>query len=189
MSERLPEQNPERFERREALSSPENNEQIKSLEKKAEKEAAKHDERLDEAREKVDKLAKHQENPYQHTEKESHAFSPAARGKQKKLAFKQTMKHTQAELKPASRVFSKVIHQPVIEKASDIAAKTVFRPSITLGAALGAFLGGTMFYGFARYYGFDLSGTEFIFSAIVGAVVGLVWEFGGYFAKKLTSKS
>lgn len=188
MSEKLTQHGGESIERRESVPSPERQEEIKSLEKKGERESAKQHEQLNEAREKVEKLAQHQENKYHKTEKEQHTFSPATKGRQKKLAFKQTMQHTQAELKPASKTFSKIIHQPVIEKASDIASKTVFRPSLTLGAALGAFIGGSLFYGFAKYFGFSLSGTEFIFCGFIGAVVGLIWELGGYFAKKLIAR-
>lgn len=188
MSEKLRDFSSETNEKHESFPSPERQEQIKSLEKKGERESSEQNEQLQKAREKVEQLAKPQERLHTKTEKENHTFSPGSRSRQKKLAFKQTMQHTQAKMKPAAKTFSKIIHQPVIEKASDIAAKTVFRPSLTLGAALGAFLGGSMFYGFARYYGFNLSGTEFLFCGLVGAMVGVIWEFGGYLAKRLITR-
>ncbi len=189
MSEKLPAQHNESFKPKETTQSPEGRDRIKSLEKEGEREANKQPEQLKEAREQVERYAQHQENKHHNSaEKEQHTFSPATKGRQKKLAFKQTMKHTQAKLKPTDRVFSKVIHQPVIEKVSDISAKTLFRPSVTLGAALGALIGGAIFYGFARFYGFDLSGSEFLVCAVIGAVIGLVWEFAGFIARKLVAR-
>lgn len=187
MNEKLthtPESTPEHSQ-----ATPERAEDIKSLEKQGEKATEQQQEKLESARRTIESLP---EPPAETTgnEAEQHAQpSPGQKSRYKKLAFKQTMQNTQRQLPRASRAFSKVIHQPVIEKTSEVASKTIFRPSLTLGASLGALLGGGIFYGLARYYGFNLSGTEFIFGAAIGAVTGLVWEFFGWVAKKLIRRS
>jgi hypothetical protein len=93
-----------------------------------------------------------------------------------KLNYVQTLASVQRRLKPASRSFSKVIHAPIVEKASEALEKTVARPSVTFGATWTALLVGGIFYFTARRYGFELSGSEVTLSFIVGAVVGLAIE-------------
>ncbi|HVQ43510.1 MAG TPA: hypothetical protein VMT30_00910 [Candidatus Saccharimonadia bacterium] len=92
------------------------------------------------------------------------------------LNYAQTVASMQRHLRPISRSFSKVIHTPAIETASEALEKTVARPSVLLGATWTALIVGSAFYLIARHYGFALSGSELIFSFIVGAVLGLVLE-------------
>lgn len=188
MSERLPESHNKVVENNETHESSKMHERIRELERKGESESKKQSENLNKARSKVEQIAKHQENKHIKAEKEHQTFSPSAKSQQKKIAFKQTMDRTQAKLSPSSRIFSKVIHHPVIEKVSDVTAQTVFRPSLTLGVSLGALIGGSIFYGFAKYYGFNLSGTEFIACGVVGGLIGLIWELAGFLAKKLFAR-
>lgn len=92
------------------------------------------------------------------------------------LNYKHTVASLQRHLKPVSRSFSRVIHQPVIERTSEALEKTVARPSILNGALWMAALIGTVFYIFARQYGYQLSGSEMLFALIAGAGIGLVGE-------------
>jgi hypothetical protein len=92
------------------------------------------------------------------------------------LNYAQTLASIQRKLSPASRTFSKVIHTPAVEKTSEALEKTVARPSVTLGASWTALIVGGIFYLTARTYGYQLSGSELLFSFIVGAVLGLVLE-------------
>jgi len=93
-----------------------------------------------------------------------------------RLNYAQTLASVQRRLKPASRSFSKVIHAPVVEKASEVLETTVARPSVMLGTTWTALIVGTLFYFTARHYGYALSGSELLFSFIVGAVIGLTLE-------------
>jgi hypothetical protein len=93
-----------------------------------------------------------------------------------KLNYRQTMNSMQQKLTPASRSFSKVIHAPVIEVTSEVLERTVARPSIANGALWTALIVGSVFYFTARHFGYMLSGSEMLFSFVVGAVLGLVLE-------------
>ena len=92
------------------------------------------------------------------------------------LNYKQTMRSLQHRMKPATRQFSKFIHSPVIDSTSEALGKTVFRPSVTLGATTTAVLIGGVLYIFARLNGFTLSGSEIILALILGGIFGLIIE-------------
>jgi uncharacterized protein involved in copper resistance len=93
-----------------------------------------------------------------------------------RLNYKQTLASLQRQLKPASRAFSQLIHTPAVEKTSEVLEKTVARPSVTLGATWTALIVGGVFYFTARHFGYALSGSELLFSFIVGAGIGLIIE-------------
>ena len=94
----------------------------------------------------------------------------------RKLNYQHTMSSLQRQLKPMSRSFSKVIHNPVVETVSEAAGKTVARPSVTLGATTTAVLVGGTLYIVARAYGYQLGGAELILCLIVGGAFGLLIE-------------
>ncbi|HSX01720.1 MAG TPA: hypothetical protein VLI05_00215 [Candidatus Saccharimonadia bacterium] len=138
----------------------------------AEKDAT---ERAERARE---VLNKHETQPEPPAETESVAEPPssfAARLDQV-LNYHDTLASIQRKLSPASRSFSRVIHAPAIEKASEVMEGTVMRPSLVTGATWTAFLVGLIFYLTARYYGFALSGSEMLAALMGGAILGLVLE-------------
>jgi hypothetical protein len=93
-----------------------------------------------------------------------------------RLNYAHTMATLQRQLAPVSRTFSKFIHTPTVEKTSEVLESTIARPSVTLGALWTALIVGGVFYFTARSYGYALSGSEMLFSFIVGAVLGLVLE-------------
>jgi len=93
-----------------------------------------------------------------------------------KQVYADTMRSVQKRLTPVSRSFSKVIHAPLVEKTSEVLENTVARPSVTLGATLTALCVGSIFYLTAYHYGYMLSGSELLFSFIVGALIGIVIE-------------
>lgn len=95
----------------------------------------------------------------------------------RKSAYKSIVKQTQAELSPASRAFSKVLHNPVIEKTSEIAASTVARPNAILSGAVFAFILTLLVYVIARSNGYPLSGSETIAAFIGGWIIGVVYDF------------
>lgn len=92
--------------------------------------------------------------------------------------YRHTMTTLQHRLKPASRAFSKVIHNPAVERTSEVVGSTIARPSVTVGATGGALIFSTTLYLYARYYGFTLKGSEIWIGLLVGGVIGLLLEFG-----------
>jgi hypothetical protein len=86
------------------------------------------------------------------------------------------MAHLRRRLKPANRAFSQVIHTPVIEATSETLENTVARPSVLLGTVWTALIVGGIFYLTARFFGYSLSGSELLFSFIVGGLLGIVGE-------------
>ena len=92
------------------------------------------------------------------------------------INYKQTMRSLQHRMKPATRQFSKFIDSPVVDSTSEALGKTVFRPSVTLGATTTAVIVGGLLYIFARVNGFTLSGSEILFALLIGGILGLIIE-------------
>lgn len=95
----------------------------------------------------------------------------------RKKAYDKILKQTQAELPAASRAFSKVLHNPVVERVSETAGKTVVRPNAILSGAVSAFLLTLAVYLIAKFNGYPLTGTETIAAFIAGWIIGNVYDF------------
>lgn len=148
-------------------------EALKRIEQTAEVVGENAAEKLEAAREAIEKQA---EVPVPSTEKEAPKKHHPTR-LDKNASYWQTVHAMQRRLKPASRKFSKFIHNPSVEGASEIVGKTVLRPSVALGATSTALIVGAFFYLTAHRYGFVLSGSEFIVSMLVGGILGAILEF------------
>ena len=133
------------------------------------------DRRAEAAREIINKPKEAAEEPPA-AEAETQSASRFAPLLDPRLNYKQTLASVQKQLRPVSRSFSKIIHAPAVEKASEVLEKTVARPSVTLGATWTALIVGSLFYFMARHFGYALSGSELMFSFIVGAAIGLGLE-------------
>ena len=92
-------------------------------------------------------------------------------------SFNETMQDIQTHMSPASRTFSKIIHNKAIEKASDIGASTVARPNALLAGAVFAFVLTLAVYLVAKNLGYSLSGFETIGAFLLGWVIGIVYDF------------
>lgn len=107
--------------------------------------------------------------------------APRRRGaiskKEKEASFKKHMKDVQAEMKPAQRAFSKVIHNPVVEKTSEFIGSTVARPNAILAGSVVAFFAVLGVYLLAKNLGYVLSGFETIAAFVVGWLIGLLYDF------------
>lgn len=115
--------------------------------------------------------------------KKEGAASPAKRRhgvvskKERNASYKHHMKQLQSELKPGQRAFSKFIHNPVVEKTSEVVGSTVARPNAVLAGAVTAFVLVLAVYVVAKFYGYPLSGFETIGAFIVGWVLGMLYDF------------
>lgn len=97
--------------------------------------------------------------------------------KQKEASFKRQMKEIQASQPPVSRAFSKVIHNKVVEKTSDIVGATIARPNAILAGAATAFVLTLIVYVTAKVLGYALSGFETIAAFIIGWVAGIIYDY------------
>lgn len=139
-----------------------------------------HAERLESARSEALKHAEAIAGP-EHSAAETESQAPRsestpANKKQREASFKQTMKTVQTDMSLPERTFSKVIHNPTVERVSDFVGKTIARPDALMSGALCSFLAVLTLYVTARYVGFALSGFETIGAFIVGWLIGLGYD-------------
>jgi flagellar biosynthesis/type III secretory pathway protein FliH len=155
-------------------------------EQHAEQAAAEQYERAEAAREVIQQQAE------QESAQAEQAPAPAAKQPTRldlARSYRDTMTSMQRRLGPTSRRFSRVVHQPAIEQASEVVGTTIVRPSVALGATLTALIVGGFLYLYAGMYGFTLSGSEFVLSLVVGGVLGLLLEGLMRLWRRLTRRS
>jgi hypothetical protein len=92
-------------------------------------------------------------------------------------SYKRTIKQVQSELPVASRTFSKLIHNKVLEKTSDVVGGTIARPNAMLAGAVVAFILTLATYTTAKTIGYTLSGFETIAAFIIGWIIGIVFDY------------
>lgn len=97
--------------------------------------------------------------------------------KERNESYKQHLKQIRSEMPAAQRGFSKIIHNPTVEKASEAIGSTVARPNSILAGAIVAFFAVLGVYLIAKHYGYPLSGFETIGAFIVGWVIGALYDF------------
>jgi hypothetical protein len=110
--------------------------------------------------------------------------SPAERRKdgpigkvERDTSFQATMHEVQSQMSAPSRVFSKIIHNKTVEKASDVIGSTIARPNALLLGAILAFVLTLAVYLVAKNIGYRLSGFEPIGAFILGWVLGIAYDF------------
>jgi len=113
--------------------------------------------------------------------KESGAAAPRRHGvvskKEAAVSYEKHMKKLQEELPPVQRGFSKLIHNPAVEKTSEVVGSTIARPNAVLAGAVVAFFAVLAVYLIAKHFGYVLSGFETIGAFIVGWVLGILYDF------------
>ena len=98
----------------------------------------------------------------------------ASTKRQKQQEYEKTMNEVRSQLSKPSQTFSKVIHNPTVEKVSDTTGNTVARPNAILAGSLAAFVVVLALYVAASYFGFRLSGFELIGAFALGWLVGII---------------
>jgi len=112
-----------------------------------------------------------------HEQHETAPIRPSvASGAKLKQSFDKTMDRVRTDMPLPQKVFSKLIHNQAVEKASDIVGSTVARPDAILSGSACAFVLTTAIYFTARYYGFSLSGSETIATFVAGWLLGLLFD-------------
>lgn len=155
----------------------------KSAEKHEIKESSseKRVERTTEARHEVDAAIMNKEKgSSEHTNNAEPTYVPPpskTTKKQKDASYKQTMHTIQQDMPPQARIFSKVIHTPVIEKTSEVVGGTLARPNAILFGSFFALVAVSAVYLVAKHYGYRLSGFETIGFFLTGWAVGLAVDY------------
>ncbi|MDO4781182.1 MAG: hypothetical protein Q4A34_02230 [Candidatus Saccharibacteria bacterium] len=96
---------------------------------------------------------------------------------ERKKSFNRTMVAVQSQMSAPSRTFSKIIHNPIVEKVSDTAGRTVARPNAILSGSLSAFTLTIIIYTIAQMNGYPLSGAESIAAFVIGWIIGIVIDY------------
>jgi hypothetical protein len=103
--------------------------------------------------------------------------SKKERQKQKDKRYQKTLQDIQKDMKVPSRTFSKIIHNPAVEKTSEVVGSTIARPNSILAGSLAALILTGIVYLVANNYGYELSGFEFIGAFIIGWALGLIIDY------------
>ncbi|MGB4761753.1 MAG: hypothetical protein WBP12_00155 [Candidatus Saccharimonas sp.] len=119
-----------------------------------------------------------EKEPKKYEKEDSSVFErrPATK-REREASYERTMDEVRSQLSGPSRSFSSFIHNPMVEKVSDVVGGTIARPNAILSGAVFAFLFTLVVYLVARLYGYPLSGTETIASFGLGWVLGLVFDY------------
>lgn len=103
--------------------------------------------------------------------------SPTSIGKDlKDQALYRTLKNLRHHLSPADRSLSRIVHQPVVDAASELGSKTVARPSGILSGGICAFVGSLTFLYLAKHDGYRYNYLLFFIFFVGGFAIGLVIE-------------
>lgn len=95
----------------------------------------------------------------------------------RKKSFKKTIKQVQSDLPILSRLFSKLIHINIIEEASNLLGRTIFKPNPILIGAFVAFVVTIFNYILVKQYNYELSGYESIIAFTSGWIIGLLYDY------------
>ena len=107
----------------------------------------------------------------------------------KNIKYKRTLQSVRKDLKPAERVLSRVIHNEAVDAISEVAGKTIARPSGFLTGAVFAFLGSSIFLWVTKHYGYEYNFLFFVMLFAAGFIIGLLVEAGLRLAARKSSKS
>ncbi|HEX6462333.1 MAG TPA: hypothetical protein VFZ58_03615 [Candidatus Saccharimonadales bacterium] len=152
-------------------------ERLKSLENSVESfDESSQEHAIEHARRQVEAEASFAKDPTSETKSggEPTATSSAPTKRQKEQEYEKTMSEVRSQLSKPSRAFSKLIHNPTVEKVSDTTASTIARPNAVLAGSITAFLAVLGLYIAAYYFGFRLSGFELIGTFALGWLVGIL---------------
>lgn len=184
--------NQERVEKNhERLSSPDRDLEViadkrrEAMSRNFEKAERSQEERLEDAKHEVESvIQKHEKDTHIHekeTAREKSKLQKSGHGKiskkQKDATYKRTLGTMQAELPTTSRLFSKFIHNKVVEKTSDTVGSTIARPNAILSGSVFAFVFTLAIFLIARHYGYPLSGAETIAGFVVGWATGILFDY------------
>lgn len=93
------------------------------------------------------------------------------------IAFGQFMNKVRKHLGSSEKIASKILHKPLVEKASEISGKTIARPSGVLAGSIFSFIISLVTFYIAKRNNYDMTYSIFIVSFIGGFIFGVIVEF------------
>lgn len=164
-------------------------EHLANLERQANASHHEHAEHIEHIRSSIEREAKEadyaKETQPRHEQQPSHHYITK---KIKAEQYRKTLKHIQEILPKRQQRFSAFVHQPTIERISEVGAKTIARPSGILGGALLALVGSLVVLYTARRIGFEIPNSIFAILFALGFVAGICFELATTLLKKLHPK-
>lgn len=94
----------------------------------------------------------------------------------KSMSLQRSLRNIRRRLNAPEKVLSKLMHQPLVDKTSEVAARTIARPAGILGGALTAFIGTSVLLWTAKHYGYKYNLTFFFLLFVAGFLVGSLIE-------------
>ncbi len=94
----------------------------------------------------------------------------------RKVTKQQQIKQVQRQLPAPQRALSKIIHQPAIRAVSEVAGKTISRPTGLLGGGIVSLLGTSSYLYLAKHIGFTYNYLIFLLLFVGGFIIGLALE-------------
>ena len=94
----------------------------------------------------------------------------------KDAAYHRSLLRVQKRLSPTSRALSHIVHSSALDKPSELASKTIARPSGMLGGTFFAMLGTLGLYWLTQKYGYEYNYLLAIVLFFGGAIIGLTIE-------------
>lgn len=95
----------------------------------------------------------------------------------RQITLRRELKNIRRKLPAPQRALSKVIHQPVVRVTSEVAGKTISRPSGLLGGGFVALVGTSLYLYLANHIGFNYNYGVFLVLFAGGFILGLLIEF------------
>ncbi len=94
----------------------------------------------------------------------------------KELTFSRKLVRIRKRLSLPDRALSGVIHQPTVERVSEVVGKTIARPSGLLGGGIAAFFGTFGLLYVTRQYGYEFNYLAFVLLFVAGFALGATIE-------------
>jgi len=94
----------------------------------------------------------------------------------KDMSYSRAMTRVRKHLPAPSRALSKIVHSPLLDKPSELASKTVARPSSMLGGGLFAMIGTALLLWTVNKHGYEYNYLAVAVLFLGGAIAGLAAE-------------
>lgn len=94
----------------------------------------------------------------------------------KDIAYSRTMVRVQKRLSPVSKRLSKLVHSKALDRPSELASKTLARPSSMLGGAFLAAIGTSALLWTTKHYGYEYNYLAVVLLFLSGMFLGLTLE-------------